>query len=92
MPSRNNCSICGRTTPEGHQEKHHLVPKAKHGDDTTVVCCDCGDQIHQIFTNKELAKSYNTLDKIRSDERIHKWVKWIRNRKEFGTVCMRRKK
>jgi hypothetical protein len=89
---KDNCSICGRTTPEEHIEKHHLVPRAKHGKVTAPVCCDCGKQIHQLFTNSELKTSYNTLELIRADERIKKWIQWIRNRKEFGTVCMRRKK
>jgi len=89
-----NCQICQRETPEHYLEKHHLVPKAKHGAslDSIIVCKNCGDILHQLFTNKELAKEYNTLDKILKNEKIKKWVKWIQNKPNDFSVCMKRKK
>ena len=89
-----HCQICDRDTPENFLEKHHLTPKAKHGAklDTIFVCCNCGDQLHQLFTNKELAKTYNTLEKILANEKIIKWIKWIQNKPNDFSVCMKKKK
>lgn len=74
-----------------YSEKHHLTPKSKGGKNTVIVCIDCGDQIHNIFDNKELKKEYNTVDKLVSHPDIKKWVKWIQKKNIFG-VCMRAKK
>jgi hypothetical protein len=89
-----NCQICQRETPQEYLEKHHLIPKEKYGADmgTILVCCSCGDQIHNLFSNKQLAKEYNTIEKILDNEKIIKWVKWIRNKPDDFRICMRRKK
>lgn len=86
-----NCRLCGRETPEEYQEKHHLVPKCKKGKEKEVVCCDCGDQLHNLFDNKELEREYNTIEKLLENERVQKWIKWIRKQSRFG-ICMKSKK
>lgn len=89
-----NCSICQRDTPEEFLEKHHLVPRSKHGSNIPgiIVCSSCGDQLHQLFTNKQLAKEYNTIEKLLSSEKIQTWIKWIQNKPNDFRVCMRKKK
>ena len=86
-----NCTLCDRDTPAEYQEKHHLTPKCKKGKDTDAVCVDCGDQIHQLFTNKQIKNDYNTIEKLKANEKIQKWIKWVKKRKTFG-ICMKRKK
>lgn len=77
------CQICGRLPPEKHQEKHHLVPKSRGGKETIDVCAACGDQIHVLFTIKQLEKEYNTLDKLLNNSKIQTWIKWIRKKKNW---------
>ena len=86
------CQICGRETPEDFQEKHHLIPRSKKGKETIIVCCDCGNQLHLLFTIKQMEYTYNTLEEILANEKVQSWVKWIRKKKDFGTVCMKVKK
>jgi hypothetical protein len=86
-----NCPICGRNTPNQYTEKHHLVPRCKHGKEVVLVCIDCGDQVHQLFSEKELRDEYNTIDKLIAHTDIQKWIKWIRKQKNFG-ICMKAKK
>lgn len=86
------CKICGRLTPLEYVERHHLVPKSRKGKDTIIVCRSCGSQVHKLFSNKKLAKLYNNLDAILADERIQKWIKWIRNKPNDFGVCMATKK
>jgi len=88
-----NCPICNRTPPTTEYiEKHHLTPKSRGGKEkeTLLICVDCGDQIHKLFTNKELDKEFNTLEKLLADPRIQKWKEWVKNKK-FG-ICMKNKK
>ena len=89
-----HCQICTRLTPQEFLEQHHLIPKSKHGAklDTIFVCSCCGNILHQIFSNKQLAKEYNTLEKILSNEKMVKWIKWIIKKPNDFSVCMRRKK
>jgi hypothetical protein len=86
-----SCTICRRLTPPEYQEKHHLVPKSRKGKETILVCRNCGDQLHKLFSNKEMERAYNTIEAILSDERIQKWIKWVKKKKDFR-VCVKAKK
>lgn len=88
MKEKDKCTICKRIPSS--LEKHHLDPKKRKGK-TIPVCVDCADQVHQLFTNKELGREYNTLEKLLASPKIQKWVEWIKNKKRFG-ICMKTKK
>ena len=93
MPQENiECPICKRETPSQHQEKHHLIPRSKKGKKTVLVCRSCGDMIHKLFTLKELAKKYNTVEAILTHEDVQKWIIWISKKPDDFSVCMARKK
>mgnify|MGYP001594469051 CR=1 FL=1 len=85
------CQLCERDVED--ITKHHLIPKQKfnkkwrriykksglkHWEVTISVCVPCSKQVHTLFTNKELAENYNTLDKLKEDYNIQKWVDWVR--------------
>ena len=82
-----NCEICSRDGID--LEKHHLNPNRRKGK-TIKVCIHCGDQIHQLFTNKELRDKYNTLGSLLANEKIQSWIKWVR-KKNPSHVCMKKK-
>lgn len=86
------CPICERIVPDEFIEKHHLVPKARKGRQTAQVCCNCGDMIHKVISNKNLEKQYNTIAKISKHPEIKKWIKWISKRPNKFSVCMSHKK
>lgn len=85
------CSICNRQLHEIHAERHHLTPRCKDGKESIIVCVDCGNQIHKLFTIKELEYKYNTLELLLAHPNIQTWIRWIKNKKEFG-FCMKEKK
>jgi len=75
------CPICKREVPENCQEEHHLIPRAickrnkyakqlETGQNTITVCASCGNHLHKLFSEKELAEKYNTLEKILANESI----------------------
>lgn len=86
------CALCDRDTPDQYVEKHHLTPKSRKGKECALFCCDCGDQVHKLFNNKELHLEYNTIEKLKSHESVRKWIKWVRNRPHRFGVCMKKKK
>jgi len=83
------CALCERPTPDQYLEKHHVTPKSKGGKETIGCCVACADQLHQLFTNKELANM--TFGELKTHPKVWKWIKWIRTKKNF-VVCMKRKK
>jgi hypothetical protein len=62
---------------------HHVTPKSRgglrrlpvmKGNDLTIECCsDCGNQLHMLFTNKELEElGLNVLNL----EAMKKYIEW----------------
>lgn len=87
------CSLCRRGSDDPRNfEDHHLTPKHKGGRKMGKirVCVDCGNQVHMLFSNIELRDSYNTLEKLRANSSVQKWIRWVHGR-SFG-VCHKEKK
>jgi len=86
----NNCEICGR---EAELHPHHLIPrkylkkgffkKMKWEEEHNVeinICSDCEKTIHALFKLRQLKEDYNTLEKLKSEERMKKYVLWVKNK------------
>ena len=43
----------------------------------SYICSDCHRQIHALYTNKELAIRLDSIDKLKNNEKIHKYLKFI---------------
>ena len=78
------CTLCGRETPDGLMERHHLVPRSFKGRETIPVCIDCGNQVHTLFTNKELATSLDTVERLMAEPRMRAYLAWIAGKRQFG--------
>ncbi|MCQ4311862.1 hypothetical protein NAV33_08135 [Pseudomonas stutzeri] len=82
------CELCRRQAP---LTRHHLIPKALHGKTyvrkrfprderitaTLWVCRACHNQIHRLFTEKELALVYNSREALLADSRLCAFVDWL---------------
>jgi hypothetical protein len=87
------CKLCGRSGEDQHFELHHLEPASKRKDsDTIFVDHQCGDQIHKLFENYQLKTQFNTLEKLLADERVQKWISWVRKQPLEKRVTMKTKK
>jgi len=96
------CSICGRSVPKEYQEEHHFVPssickrnkylKIETNHKTIKVCRCCGDMLHKLFSLKELAEQYNTIEKIKDNEDVQNWIRWISKKPNDFNICMKEKK
>ncbi|MET0906606.1 MAG: HNH endonuclease signature motif containing protein [Tardiphaga sp.] len=82
-PQDDVCPLCGRVLPPEQRDAHHLVPKMKGGRETQHLHRICHRQIHALFTEAELAKTYNTVEALLAHPQIQKFVSWVR-RKPIG--------
>lgn len=72
------CELCERENIV--LTKHHLLPREEGGNVEHIanICEACHKQIHNTYTNKELAIRLDSIDKLKDDEKISKYLKFIR--------------
>lgn len=77
------CPLCDRPIP-GHvrQSLHHLIPKLKGGKrgPTVLLHHICHREIHARLSEADLARSYATIEALRSEPRLARFIAWIRKR------------
>ena len=86
------CEICDRTND---CNEHHLIPRTNHKNkwfkknftkeqmNVTVSLCrrDCHKNIHKLIpSEKELGKSFNTIEKLLSNEKVKNYIDWIKKK------------
>ncbi|MCF6370618.1 HNH endonuclease [Rhizobium halophilum] len=76
-PEPEICPLCGRIIPEDQRDEHHLVPKSRGGRETQALHRICHRQIHALFSEAELEKSYATVDALLEHEEMRKFVTWV---------------
>lgn len=79
METSEMCPLCDRELGE-NKSRHHLVPRSYKGKLVVVIHKICHDKIHSLFTEKELAKQYNTIEKLKQHEEIQKFINWVKNK------------
>ena len=85
------CELCHRHVPRNLITQHHLKPKERGGkaEHKTPLCKPCHKQIHATYANKDLEKTYLTLDALRAAPELQPFLKWIRKQKpdrNFRTI------
>ncbi len=76
------CELCERKMEQ--LTVHHLIPrqytkrKKITTSETVDICSACHKQIHSLFTNKQLAQELNTINKLKNEPQIEKFLKWIK--------------
>ena len=85
------CELCRRKGVSKLTE-HHLIPREKGGRDkpTIWLCEACHKQIHALYTNIELAVRLNTLEKLESDIKISKYLKYIRKQPPTKQIVIKK--
>jgi hypothetical protein len=60
--------------------EHHLLPRQKGGtsEHTVPMCRPCHGHVHATYDNHTLAVALSSLDALRRDERIARFVRFIR--------------
>lgn len=77
------CPLCQRPiSPHAKQSLHHLVPKLKGGTHGPTVLLHqiCHNEIHATLTEAELARDFDTPEKLRAHPRLAAFIRWIANK------------
>ena len=75
------CPLCQRTLAEP-MSKHHRIPLSQGGtgEDFVMMHRICHSKVHSVFNEKELARNYNSIEKILESEDIQKFVNWVKKK------------
>jgi hypothetical protein len=90
------CELCEREVDT--LTVHHLIPKqqTKRKDldpgPTVNICSACHRQIHALFENSHLARKLNSLEKLKDDPQLQKFLIWVRKQDPNKRVKMDRKR
>jgi len=85
------CALCGR---ENELTFHHLIPRTLHKNkwfkknftreemNHGVDLCkyECHREVHNLISEKEMGRSYNTLEKLKRHPKVKKYIKFIKNK------------
>ena len=84
------CELCERTGVV--TTRHHLIPREEGGKDAPIVrlCLPCHRQIHALYTNRVLGLRLNTIEKMKADEKIARYLKWIRKQNPENIITVKK--
>jgi hypothetical protein len=74
------CPICNRNIPVSQKDAHHLIPKSKGGKSTEYLHRICHKQIHALFNENELAKTFNTAESLKSHPDMQTFINWVKSK------------
>lgn len=77
---RSICPLCNRDILLNNFSKHHLVPRSCGGKATASICNTCHQQIHLLFSNKKLERELGSIEDLKNNKEVQKYIKWIRNK------------
>lgn len=77
------CELCERAA---ETTEHHLIPRARKRKDVDAfgpvarLCRDCHKTVHATFDNRVLARTMNTVVRLREAPELARYLAWIRKR------------
>jgi hypothetical protein len=74
------CPLCERPIPAAQRDAHHLVPRSHGGRSTEFLHRICHRQIHALFTEAELARSYASVEALLGHAEVQRFVRWVRGK------------
>jgi len=97
MSKRDSCELCER---ERTTTFHHLVPKKSHKRSRVTklhtkeymnsvgvdLCKSCHKTVHKYFTHMELALNYYTLELLKSDDKLMRFVEWVKTQTKKAKI------
>lgn len=78
-PAVHSCALCERVVPQSLITLHHLLPKERGGkaEHRLPFCKPCHKQVHAVFSNKQLADAYHTIEQLRGAPELATFLSWI---------------
>lgn len=90
LPDRPDlCELCRR--PGCELTKHHLFPRATHRSQSirkqtsreqrvtaiSWLCRPCHSAIHRFISEKQMARQYHTIERLKQHEEVIRFCQWI---------------
>ncbi|CAN5348858.1 hypothetical protein BH10PSE17_BH10PSE17_25850 [soil metagenome] len=75
-----DCPLCGRPMHLATSNRHHLVPRSRGGRDTQYLHRICHAKLHATFTEKALAREFNSVEALLTNPEIAAFVEWVRTK------------
>ncbi|WP_346016711.1 HNH endonuclease [Chroococcidiopsis sp. CCMEE 29] len=87
-----NCELCD--TEVERLTVHHLIPRQKkgHHGPKINICSACHWQIHTLYDNTRLAQELNSLDRLKNEPQMRKFLSWVRKQNPNKRINVERKK
>ena len=84
------CELCHRESAS--YTTHHLIPRTEGGrfGPKAKLCPTCHRQLHALFSEATLARELGTIDRIRANPEMSRYVKWVRKQKGLANFRVRR--
>lgn len=61
-------------------DRHHFLPRCEGGRETRWVHRVCHRKIHSLFTERELATTYDTPAALRAHPEMARFIGWLRGK------------
>lgn len=77
------CAICDRDMVSGiSSDEHHWIPRAKGGlkGPKSIIHRVCHSKIHSVWSEKELARTYNEPETIKNAPEMQDFLQWVKKR------------
>lgn len=76
------CPICDREMYDDGKSvnRHHFVPKSRGGKAQEAVHSLCHNQIHSLWTEKELELEYSDPEKIKENAEMQTFIAWVKKK------------
>lgn len=85
------CELCAREVEK--LTIHHLIPRQKkgHHGPKINICSACHRQIHTLFDNTYLAQQLNSLEKLKNEPQMRKFLAWVSKQNPTKRIKVSRK-
>lgn len=75
------CPLCGRPLLPGPTvDEHHLLPRSQGGTATVTLHRICHQAIHATLSEPELARDFHTIEALRQQPDLARFIAWVRKR------------
>ena len=84
------CELCLRES--NTYTVHHLVPRSRGGrfGPKARLCQTCHSQLHALFSEATLARELNSIELIRANSELARYLNWVRKQKGPTSFRVRR--
>ena len=89
------CELCEREMDA--LTVHHLIPRQKtkrkktDPGPTINICSGCHKQIHTLFDNTRLATELNSIERLKNEPQMQKFLSWVRKQNPNRRIKVNRK-